>query len=112
VRNVASEVERLGLLEDEIYYATDRLSRSEAKAVVHSVHNGDWLAAHDAEVAARAAEAAWQVAHEEACRLGCACSAHQPIEARANFRPWLVAVLSADVLAASQGAGESSEGER
>lgn len=46
-----SAEEHLDVLKDEIFYATDRLSSAEAKAVTHAVYNGDWLAAHDAEVA-------------------------------------------------------------
>lgn len=53
------DVEALWLLKDEIFYATDRLSSSEAKAVAHAVYNGDWLAAHVAAARAEAWDEGW-----------------------------------------------------
>lgn len=61
----------------------------------------DGVAITDAEVAAAAT--GWRVAHDEACRLGPLCSAHQPLGAEAR-RPRLVeALLSDPAFAAAKG---------
>lgn len=46
----------------------------------------------DAEIAAVAV--GWQMAHDEACRLGEICSAHQPVSAAAQRTRVVAALLS------------------
>jgi hypothetical protein len=79
-----------------------------ARAVLAS----DWLAAHDAEVAARALRGVEETLRAEAV------DAHDPLRQRGRDL-WgltvarrIVKTARADALAASQGAGESGEGER
>lgn len=51
----------------------------------------DWLAAHDADVAAAArregAAEGWQIGHDTACPQGAVCSSHQPIADRVADAP-------------------------
>lgn len=51
----------------------------------------DWLAAHDADVAAAArregAAEGWRIGHDTACPQGAVCSSHQPIADRVADAP-------------------------